>query len=337
MERSSAMGMIGMGAAALALALGCGSGDTDAPERSMVPAQPPSQRSAAPSASNRPPVIDRVVLRPARPMPGETVEAVVEATDPDGDALRFRYSWSVNRRSAGSGPKLAGQPLGKDDRIEVTVVASDGFAESTSMKKSTRVENQAPEMAGVAIHPTEGVLPGDELTALVDAKDADGESLRYTYLWLVNGDETREKGSSFSTEELKRGDEVSVRVSARDADETSRPMTSPAVEISNSPPEIGAIPRAQQDGDTFRYQFEAADPDGDRSLRWSLNEAPAGMSIDPIMGVAMWKPTESQAGTQTIEVQVTDQAGDGSKLRFDVTVSSIEKPTEQPPASPSRY
>lgn len=330
MQRSSAMGMIGIVAGALALALGCGSGES---ERSMVPTQP--QRSA-PSQTNRPPVIDRVVLRPARPMPGDTVEAVVEASDPDGDALRLRYSWSVNRRSAGSGKKLTGRPLGKDDRIEVTVVASDGFADSMSMKKSARVENQAPEMAGVAIHPAEGVLPGDELTALVDAKDADDESLRYSYVWLVNGEETREKGRTFSTEELKRGDEVTVRVAARDADETSRPMTSPAVEIANSPPEIGAIPRPQQDGDTFRYQFEASDPDGDRSLRWSLNEAPAGMSIDPVMGVAMWKPTESQAGSQAIEVQVTDQAGDGSKLRFEVTVSSVEKPIEQPPASPSR-
>jgi len=330
MQRSSAMGMIGIVAGALALALGCGSGE---PERSMVPTQ--KQRSA-PSQTNRPPVIDRVVLRPARPMPGDTVEAVVEASDPDGDALRLSYSWSVNRRSAGSGKKLTGRPLGKDDRIEVTVVASDGFAESMSMKKSARVENQAPEMAGVAIHPAEGVLPGDELTALVDAKDADDESLRYTYVWLVNGEETREKGRTFSTEGLKRGDEVTVRVAARDADETSRPMTSPAVDIANSPPEIGPIPRPQQDGDTFRYQFEASDPDGDRSLRWSLNEAPAGMSIDPVMGVAMWKPTESQAGSQAIEVQVTDQAGDGSKLRFEVTVSSVEKPVEQPPASPAR-
>lgn len=332
MQRISRMRAIGVGAGALAMALACGGGEGDPPERSMVPLE----RTAQPSAENRPPVIERVVLRPARPLPGDAIEAVVEARDPDGDALRLRYSWSVNRRSAGSGPKLSGRALGKDDRVEVTVVATDGFAESRSMSKSARVENQAPEMAQVTVQPTENVRPGDELTALVAAQDADEESLRYSYVWLVNGDETRDTGRSFSTTDLKRGDQVSVRVTARDADETSRPMTSTAVELANSPPEIGPIPRAEQDGDTFRYRFEASDPDGDRSLRWSLNEAPAGMSIDPVVGVALWKPTESQAGTQAIEVQVTDRYGDGSKLRFEVTVSSVVKPSEQPPASPSR-
>jgi hypothetical protein len=335
MKRISRSG-IGIGAGALALALACGGAESDLPERSMVPAQPTTERAAQPSDDNRPPVIERIVLRPARPLPGDSLEAVVEASDPDGDALRLRYSWSVNRRSAGSGPKLTGRPLAKDDRVEVTVVATDGFSDSQSMSRSARVENQAPEMAEVTLHPAENVRPGDELTALVDAQDADEESLRYSYVWLVNGAETREKGKTFSTEGLKRGDEVSVRVAARDADETSRPMTSAPVEIANSPPEIGAIPRAEQDGDTFRYRFEANDPDGDRSLRWSLSEAPPGMSIDPVMGVAVWRPTEGQTGKQIIEVQVTDRAGDGSKLRFEVNVSSVEKPAEQPPAAPSR-
>jgi len=326
------MRTIGIGAGALALALACGGGEGDAPERSMVPLE----RSAQPTESNRPPVVERVVLRPSRPLPGDVVEAVVEASDPDGDALRLRYSWAVNRRSAGSGSKLAGRALGKDDRVQVTVVATDGFAESQSMSKSVRVENQAPEMAEVTLQPTENVRPGDKLTALVSAEDADDENLRYSFVWLVNGDETRDKGRLFSTVDLKRGDEVSVRVTAGDADDVSRPMTSAAVQIANSPPEIGALPRAEQDGETFRYQFEARDPDGDRSLRWSLNQAPDGMSIDPVGGMALWKPTESQAGTQTIEVQVTDRHGDGSKLRFDVTVSSVVKPAEEPPASPSR-
>jgi hypothetical protein len=335
MERLSRILVIGGGTAALALATACGS-DSDAPKLSMVPAKPSARQAAKPNADNRPPVIERVVLRPARPLPGDTVEAVVEARDPDGDAIRLRYDWSVNRRSAGSGSTLGGRPLGKDDRIEVTVVATDGFAESSPMTRSARVENQAPEMTDVTLHPSENVLPGDELTALVDANDADEESLRYVYVWLVNGKEVREKGRTFSTEGLKRDDRVEVRVSARDADETSRPMTSPAVQIANSPPEIGAIPKAEQDGETFRYRFEADDPDGDRSLRWSLTEAPAGMSIDPVMGVAMWRPSEDQTGTQIIEVQVADRHGDGSKLRFEVTVSSVEKPAEQPPASRSR-
>jgi hypothetical protein len=41
--------------------------------------------------------------------------------------------------------------------------------------------------------------------------------------------------------------------------------------------------------------------------------------------VATWRPTKEQAGTHAIEVTVTDNHGDASKLAFEVTVTATEK------------
>ena len=43
-------------------------------------------------------------------------------------------------------------------------------------------------------------------------------------------------------------------------------------------------------------------------------------AIDAIRGEARWSPDASQAGSHPVEVVVEDAFGDGSALRFDVTV-----------------
>lgn len=311
-----------VGTLALGLAWGCG-GD-DAPERSMVPKAAPTGTESA--GSNRAPVVDRVAISPRRPMPGEELNAVVEAHDPDGHDVQLRYQWEVNRRPVSGGGARFTSDAGKDGRIAVTVVATDGRLESEPVRAEVRLGNQAPKVLGVTFDPAENVVPGDVLTALVDASDPDQDSLRLEYHWLVNGEDVRETGRTFETTRLRRGDRVQVRVRANDGDDTSGEITSPELLLGNRPPEIVGVPAPEREGDVFRYRFEARDPDGDRSLRFALGEAPAGMTIDPIYGVATWRPSHEQAGPQRIEVQVSDQQGDSTTLRFEVTVNSTEQP-----------
>lgn len=326
---------IGRGLAALAVGLACACGGGESAPKaqaSMVPAK--RARAAARADENRPPVIERVRFEPRAPVAGEPLAARVEASDPDGDSLRFQYRWSVNRRPlAVSGPTLPAGSVGRDDRVEVEVVASDGRSESDPVTARAAAEALAPTIRAVYFDPHEGVKPGDEVTALVDAGAADDATLRLDYEWIVNGEPTRERGRSFAAEGLQRGDKLQVRVVAWDGESASDPFVSPELVLANSPPVLAGIPAAERDGDAFRYRFEASDPDGDRSLRWTLAEAPAGMTIDPIYGVATWRPTKEQAGVHAIEVAVTDNHGDGSKLRFEVTVTATESPA--PPAGAS--
>jgi hypothetical protein len=314
----------GAGALALALVCACGSGEGSGPQQqSMVP----QRASDAKRANNRAPVLSRVSLSPARPKPGGAIQAVVDARDPDGDALRFSYVWMVNGRTVpASGATLPAGSAQRDDRVEVRVLATDGLLESEEFLARATVEAGAPTLHAVSFDPPEGVKPGDAVSALVDASVADDARLRLEYRWSVNGEETRQRERTFDTSELHRGDRLRVRVTAYDDDAASTEMVSPELVLANSPPEIAGIPKPERDGDAFRYQFEAKDPDGDRSLRYALSAAPPGMTIDPIYGVATWRPTQEQAGKHVIEVMVTDNHGDGSKLRFEVDVTATVTP-----------
>lgn len=327
--------LVGLGALALGLLVGCGSSEGSGPEqRAMVPSR---ARAAEQPGENRAPVLSDLRLEPVRPGPGEAVEARAIARDPDGEPVDLRYRWWVNgRRVDFSGPTLPASHVVRDARIEVAVVASDGSLESEELRARAEVTAQAPRLRSIAFDAPANPKPGDEITALVDASAESDALLRLEYSWLVNGREVRARERSFSTEGLRRGDVVQVKVRARDGGVESGWTTSPELVLGNSPPAIKGVPKAERDGDAFRYQFEAEDPDGDRSLRWRLTEAPSGMTIDPIYGVATWRPGPDQAGTHAIEVEVSDNEGLGSRLRFEVTAAVTHKPAQAPGEVPAQ-
>jgi hypothetical protein len=238
----------GLAALTLGLACACGGGES-APkaQTSMVPAK---KAPAAAAQDNSAPVIERVRFEPRSPVAGEALEAKVQASDADGDSLRFTYQWKVNQRPvAAGGPTLPAGTVGRDDRVELVVVANDGLVDSDPVRATASADVLAPTIRAVYFDPHEGVKPGDEVAALVDAEAADDASLRLEYVWLVNGEDSRERGRSFATDGLQRGDKVQVRVVARDGEAASDPFVSPQLALANSPPVIAGIPKAERDGD----------------------------------------------------------------------------------------
>jgi hypothetical protein len=285
---------------------------------------------------NSAPVVESIALHPRDPLPGVPLEAHAEVRDPDGDPFRLRFQWKVNGEpvTGASQPRLALNDARKGDRIEVTVVATDGRLESEPRSERTRVGNRPPLLQGVILDPQGTVRSGEELLASPEAYDPDEDALRFEYTWLVNGAEARRGGREFSTRGLARGDKIRVRVIASDGSDSSRAEESREITLGNSPPLIQEIPGAQTDDGLFRYSFQAEDPDGDRNLRFRLGKAPDGMRIDPILGVATWRPKPSQVGTHPVEVIVQDGQGDGSALHFEVTVTAtVADSDQQPPAA----
>ncbi len=317
----------------LGLAVACGGGE-ETPRPSGPAMLAPAQVEEL--ANNRAPVVESVTLNPSDPLPGTPVDANVEVRDPEGDPYRVSFEWKVNGEVVASGahPRLRASDLRKDDRIEVTVVASDGRLESDPVRRSARIGNRPPLLQGVLLEPQGTVRAGDELLATPEALDPDEDAIDYEYTWLVNGREIGQRDRAFSASGLKRGDKVRVRVVATDGSDSSRAAESREVTVGNSPPLIERIPDAETDQGLFRYAFEAEDPDGDRNLRFRLRKAPEGMRIDSITGVATWRPKASQAGVHPVEVMVVDSHGDGSALSFNVTVTATPGDAdEQPPAA----
>jgi hypothetical protein len=328
----------GLLAALAAGALACGGEDGPRPPsgQAMAPQQAADERQG-----NGAPRIDRVDLNPRDPVAGVPISAVVDASDPDGDPLRIRYEWTHNGRAVADGarPGVVLNDLHKGDRVEVTVVASDGQLSSEPRHAWGEVANRAPLVDAVALEPEGTVRAGDVIVASPLARDPDEDSLRFEYAWLVNGNERR-GGRELPTEGLKRGDRVQVRVVASDGASRSEPVLGPEVILGNTPPRITRLPDLETESGTFRYQFEAVDPDGDRNLRFFLDQAPPGMTIDPILGVVSWKPDASQAGKHPVEVGVKDGQGEGTTFLFEVTVTAtLPEPAagapEAPPAAPA--
>ena len=320
-------------AALLGLAVACGGTEQTPQPSGPAMSAPPNVEDRDENAA---PVVEQLFLNPRSPLPGTAVEASVEVRDPDGDPYRLSFDWKINGEVAASGPRprFMLEDVQKGDRIAVTVVATDGRLESEPWTERTRIGNRPPLLQGVLLDPQETVRSGDDLLASPQATDADDDPLDYQYTWLVNGSETGQRGREFSTRGLERGDKVRVRVVASDGSDSSRPAESREITLGNSPPLIKEIPGAQADDGMFRYSFEAEDPDGDRNLRFRLGKAPEGMRIDPILGVATWRPKESQAGVHPVEVIVQDSQGDGSALHFEVTVTAtLADSADQPPAA----
>jgi RHS repeat-associated protein len=102
----------------------------------------------------------------------------------------------------------------------------------------------------------------------------------------------------------------------------------------NQPPRIVSSPRtAGTVSHLFAYDVKAVDPDGD-PVRFSLDQAPPGLSIDAATGTVRWLPLADQLGSNSVTVRVTDTFGASATQSFSVTVRSVDLPpliTSTPP------
>ncbi len=321
-------------AAALTLSAACGgdAGDPD-PTRSMAAGgERASDAAAASAANNGAPEIKRVSFNPPQPISQGPLEAVVEASDPDGNLVHMSYQWLVNGREVGAGAMSAIQlpVLERGDRIEVVVTASDGKRESLPFRESVRTDNLPPQITFLYVTPqNKKIRRGDVLTAVPEAIDPEGDHLEYAYRWSVNGADAGEE-RQFDTKSLHRGDKLTVEVVANDGDSESAPRKLDEIELINSAPTIKQLPELKHQGSALTYQFEAEDAEGDRNLRFFLADAPEGMEIDSFSGLLTWRPGPEQAGKHLVKVGVKDSEGDASQFEWEVTVNAT---AATPPAA----
>jgi len=318
-----------------ALALACG-GD-EAPKPSGAPMARGEAAPVAERTENAPPEIERVLLNPQRPLPGHTLEARIEASDPDGDPIRFSVEWRQAGRviSSGSQTRVTPESLRKGDEIEAIVTATDGRDESAPVRATAMVGNQPPLIPTLDLAPAGDVRPGQEVTAELRGEDPDGDALAYEYEWLLNGKVVRGADQArFDTKQLARGDRIQVRVRVTDGEASSAVAESRTLELANRPPKIASVPRIESVEGGIQAQLEAEDPDGDKSLRFRLLEGPRGLTLDAVTGRLAWQPEPGTLGTHAVEVGVADSFGAESALRFELTVSTPSDEQAAPPAKP---
>jgi len=316
---------------AAVLASACGSSDEE-----RVKSTPIGEVARTPTpagAANEPPRIDEIQLQPVRPLPGGVVTAHVQTSDPEGDAVRLSFEWRVDGERAGSdSPSLQLAGVSKGASIEVTAVPHDAHSQGASRSAGARVGNLPPVMLGVVIEPLGEVHAGQDVSASPRANDSDGDELEFRYAWRVNGEDAGVDGPVLPATRFKRGDEIELTVVASDGQDSSAPLVSQPVPVVNASPTITSAPGSIGDDGTFRYAVRVEDPDKDRSFRYRLLESPEGMKIDVVTGELTWAPSEDQAGSHPVVIEVGDRNGGTGTQAFEVTVAFEQNAAPAAPA-----
>jgi hypothetical protein len=73
-------------------------------------------------------------------------------------------------------------------------------------------------------------------------------------------------------------------------------------------------------GTRLRYNAAVANPDG-TTMTFDLMTHPAGMVVDPTLGVLVWIPTPDEIGAQSVVLRVRDTSGRSALQSFTVQVT----------------
>jgi hypothetical protein len=150
-----------------------------------------SYRTTAPPGNNEPPVISSVVINESTPRTNDTLTVRVQASDPNGNQLTYRYEWFRNgiplTNATGATLDLSVPGNGdKDDQITVRVTASDGKVWSEPVTSApVTVVNSTPVFDQNLADRTNGV--GDTISLSAAATDADDDPLTYAATGLPSG------------------------------------------------------------------------------------------------------------------------------------------------------
>ena len=279
--------------------------------------------SVVSQSGNRPPVIKRAVVFPTPLILSGPVAVQIEADDTGRNPLTFRYQWFINeyRVDGETHSTLSPRFLKLGDKVEVEIVASDGQTSGKPYKtEPATVGNTPPEVVKVAIEPTGS--DRSEMRAIVEGVDIDHDAIHYVYRWRRNATLVVEgENATFDTKAFGRGDSITVEVIPHDAGGVGKSKLSEPIALGNNAPKITSQPPVKFEKGLFVYGVQAIDDDKD-SLKYLLDAAPSGMTIDQATGVISWQVAPDVSGTHRVRIVVQDGHGGSAFQDFDLSLAS---------------
>ncbi|HUE70455.1 MAG TPA: putative Ig domain-containing protein [Pirellulaceae bacterium] len=256
----------------------------------------------------------------------------VAAQDADGDVITFDLDESPAGMTidAATGLVTWTPAAGQVGDQHVAVRASDGRGASTTQSFDLPVVATAPnDPPTITSSPRGRVRIGDVYLYQTIASDPNGDPLTFSLPIAPAGMTIDATGlvTWQPTAEQLGSHQVQVRVEdGRGGFATQTWSVSVVTQTSNQPPSITSTPpQAATVGRQYAYDAAATDPDGD-PLTWSLDTAPAGMSIDPARGTIRWVPTSDQTGEQSVVVRATDTQGGWATQSFSIITRAVNLP-----------
>ena len=292
-----------------------------------------SAETTVTTGSNTAPAIVNSTTRPNPVAPSGTVEATIEAADPNGDELIYQWRiadpWEIESTSGGEATIRAPDRDGvfADLRVEVR----DGYDGRTS--SSIRLETQTntpPNLASVTASPPQ-VAP--EGTIQLEASATDVEDDQLDYAWSVPSDWSAGATEGASIE-VTAPDQYGATATVRVTIEDSRGVTATGSVVvsteSNRGPSIASLdanPKSVSKGGTIDFEVTASDPNGDPlSYNWSVQSSQNWSLSSQGSGATLQAPDQPGESTN-VEVTVTDESGASARASMVVSTEANRAPT----------
>ncbi len=269
----------------------------------------------------------------------------IRVRDPDTAHRResLRFSLLTGPAGAKVDPKLGiltwkPPDIGGGNRIppfkfKVAVSDSSGATDTQSWSVELLPPNRPPQLK---IPPELELTQGTEFKLKLQAKDPEGGQVYWTVveapagLKIVNGDTL-----SWTPTPLQIGkSRLLLRVSDSGGNNLLYPVTLKVKNINDKPVISGVYCTQKGDLLTCTSTARDLDPGDENSLVWSLQNAPAGMTIDSQTGRIRYKLTPPVPPVLSFQVRVTDPAGESDIQKFLIPLRTDNSPPSVRATSP---
>jgi subtilisin family serine protease len=268
---------------------------------------------------------------------GTTISATASASDPDNNELKFSldpgappgaainewtgvFSWTPAESQA-PGTYL------------ITVRVTDSGSPAASATTSFTIFVTRPNSAPVIAHIADQTVPwATTVIATASASDPDNNEVKFSLdPGAPSGATINEWTGAFSWTPTQSQAPGSYAITVRVTDNGSPPASAATsftvivTEINSAPLITGIADRIVLWGTTVTATAAASDPDND-ALTFTLDAgAPAGAMINGSTGAFSWTPAESQTGTHSIIVRVTDSGSPPATATTSFTIVVAER------------
>ena len=273
------------------------------------------------SVAALPPVIQSIVQSATQTQPNVTVLFDVAASDPQGTAIG--YAWSF-----GDGGTAAGKPVSHvyaaEGAFPVTVTATNAYNRTSASTINVSVVALAP-VIDTLFTTTLQPRPNELVTYTAAATDPQGSAIAYAWDF---GDGAGASGSQVSHAWLTEGDFVlGLTVSNAYGRSAQNVYAVPVVALPPSAPSLSFDPPLPKPGDSVTLAAQSTDPQGSALVYdWTFGDGEVGVGQSLAHGYAA-------AGDYAVRVDVTNAFGKSASAG--ATLAVAYRPPLPPVITPS--